>query len=230
MNASPAVTKPGLLLVEDDPVSAAFLTEGAALLELDVRWAADAASARLASLERHFDLLLIDAHLPDGLGEDLLRALRKTGQDAPALAHTAAADADLHRRLFASGFCEVLRKPLPVVELHAALRRYLRAGCGPIWDDAAALAALGGRPEQVAALRALFLDELPLHRQQIAAAVGRRDEAAVRAELHRLSASCGFVGAARLAEAVRRMRTTPMDVAALRALEAAAEELLRSPD
>ncbi len=228
MNASPAAAKPGLLLVEDDPVSAAFLSEGAALLDIDVQRATDAASARRASHARRFDLLLIDAHLPDGLGEDLLRALRAAGQDAPALAHTAESGADLRSRLLTAGFCEVLHKPLPVAELQAALRRHLGTR-SPVWDDAAALAALGGRPEQVAALRRLFLDELPTQRLRISTAVDRSDEAAVRDELHRLSASCGFVGATQLAEAVRRLRAAPMDAAALCALESAMDGLQRSP-
>lgn len=229
MNASPAAAKPSLLLVEDDPISAAFLAEGAALLGLDVQHTADAASARAVGHARRYDLLLIDAHLPDGLGEDLLLALRAAGQNAPALAHTAEPDANLQRRLLDAGFRAVLRKPLPVAELHAALRRYLHAGNGAVWDDAAALAALGGKSEQVATLRGLFLDELPGQRTRIASAASKGDETTVREELHRLSASCGFVGATELADAVRGLRAAPMDANALHGLETAVEALLALP-
>lgn len=226
MNASPAAAKPRLLLVEDDPVSAVFLAEGATLLGLDVQHAADAAAARAAGDTGRFDLLLIDAHLPDGLGEEVLMALRQAGQNAPALAHTAEPGVDLRQRLLAAGFRDVLRKPLPLAELHAALRRHLGAGAAPVWDDAAALAALGGRPEQVATLRTLFLAELPGQRTQIAAAVQRGDAVTVREELHRLSAGCGFVGATELAAAVRGLRAAPTDATALHRLETAIAVLL----
>lgn len=226
MNTSPSPARPRLLLVEDDPVSAAFLAEGAALLELDVQRAANVASARAAGRADRFDLLLIDAHLPDGPGEDVLMALREAGQDAPALAHTAAPDADLRQRLHAAGFSEVLCKPLPIAELHAALRRHLHAGTASVWDDAAALAVLGSRPEQVAALRGMFLDELPGQRARIAAAVQRGDVTTIRDELHRLSASCGFVGATQLAAVVQRLRAAPTDAAVLGTLEEAIDVLL----
>ncbi len=228
MNHCPAPAFPRLLLVEDDPVTAAFLAGACAALPARVVQAGRLAEAEAASREGAFDLLLFDANLPDGRGEDLLRSLRGAGIGTVALAHTAGADGELHARLLAAGFVEVLRKPLPVPELHAALRRWLPAAAAapPCWDDAAALAALGGQPAHVQALRALFLEELPAQRARIAAAAARRDDAAVRAELHRLVASCGFVGATRLGEAVRILRAAPLDVAALQALLNAIEALL----
>lgn len=117
-----------------------------------------------------------------------------------ALAHTADLDPDQHARLRAAGFAEVLRKPLSVASLHAALLRALPAHIAvpPSWDDAAALAALGGQPAHVQALRAMFLAELPGQRLRIAEGITTGDLVAVHGELHRLVASCGFVGAARL--------------------------------
>lgn len=76
----------------------------------------------------------------------------------------------------------------------------------PVWDDAAAAAALGGDRAHVVALRSLFLAELPAQRDAAMAAFERGDGAAAMAELHRLQASCGFVGAARLATAVDALR------------------------
>ena len=114
----------------------------------------------------------------------------------------------------------MLCKPLAVTELHAALRRHLELpppACGkqPNWDDDAALRAVGGQQAHVEALRGLFLRELPGQRQRIEAAAACGDEEAIRAELHRLAASCGFVGAARLADAVRELQAAPRDARAL---------------
>src|SRR5690606_34232398 len=139
----------------------------------------------------------IDAHLPDGRGADLLQALHAQGVTAPALAHTAAAEAALRDDLLAAGFANVLLKPLGMAELKQALRRHLPEPTPtqpvhlPRWDDAAALAALGGQRANVDALRGLFVEELPGQRHRITCACIEGNEAAVRDELHRLVASCG---------------------------------------
>jgi len=224
---------PRLLLVEDDPVSATFLRDAAAALPADVDVAGSITDALACTATIRHDLCLIDATLPDGRGETLLQQLRERGIDAPALAHTAACDAAIRERLLAAGFLDVLCKPLSVAALHAALHRHLELPlptCDkqPNWDDAAALAALGGQQAHVAALRELFLKELPGQRQRIEAAGATGDDATIRAELHRLAASCGFVGAARLADAVRALQATPRDPHALQRLQSAMDDVLAS--
>ena len=97
---------PRVLLVEDDPTSRGFIT--AALVGVpgmvDVADSIAAASAHAAS--QRYDLLLIDAHLPDGSGAELLERLRRSGVNTPALAHTASADAALRKTLRAAGFLD----------------------------------------------------------------------------------------------------------------------------
>ena len=228
MNPDSDVALPHLLVVEDDPVSAAFLRDAAAALPARVSVAGSLAEARRMIDALHFDLLLVDAHLPDGLGERLLVAHRD-GRATPALVHTAASETALHEHLLAAGFLQVLRKPLGIRELHAAVRLHLpmRAmGAHPAWDDAAALRALGGDPEHVGALRGLFLQELPGQRTRLRAAAARGDDAGMRAELHRLAASCGFVGASRLAAAVGDLQASPLQPRALQRFEAEVDELL----
>ena len=88
---------------------------------------------------------------------------------------------------------------------------------GSPWDDAAAAAALAGNRDNVAALRQLFLAELPAARDRIVAAASYGDAAGVRDALHRLHASCGFVGAARLDAAGRALREAPACEARLQA-------------
>jgi len=222
---------PRLLLVEDDPVSAVFLRDAATALPAQVEVAGNLADALAGAAARIHDLYLIDANLPDGCGESLLQQLRERGIATPALAHTAARDTSIRERLLAAGFIDVLCKPLTVAELHEALHRYLGIAsptCGkqPNWDDVAALSALGGQQEHVDALRGLFLKELPGQRQHIEAAASGGNEAAIRDELHRLVASCGFVGAARLGAAVRELQAAPLDAEALQRLGFAMDDLL----
>lgn len=229
MNSHPDAL-PRLLLVEDDPVSAAFLRDAATALPALVDVVGTIAEAMASASARHHGLYLVDANLPDGRGESLLRQLRERGIATPAVAHTAAHDAATRERLLAAGFVDVLCKPLAVAELHDALRHHLgiapTGGEQPVWDDAAALVALGGQQAHVEALRSLFLKELPAQRQRIEAAAGAGDVAVVRAELHRLAASCGFVGAARLADAVCGLHAAPQDSQALQRLGFAVDGLL----
>ncbi|MEF9976930.1 MAG: response regulator [Thermomonas sp.] len=218
-----------LLVVEDDPVSAAFLRDAVAALPARVHVAGSLAEARRAIDAMPFDLWLVDAHLPDGPGDTLLDA--RGSDTTPALAHTAATETAVRDRLLGAGFREVLCKPLGVVALHAAIRRHLRAAAGndtapPPWDDAAALLALGGDAGHVGVLRGLFLQELPYQRARLRAAASHDDEAGMRAELHRLAASCGFVGAARLASSVRELQASPLQPDVLQRFEDAADELM----
>lgn len=227
MNPTNDATWPRLLLVEDDPVSAAFLHDAASALPAEVHVAGSIAEARRAIDAMHFDLWLVDAHLPDGPGETLLDARAA----APALAHTAATERAVRERLLSAGFRDVLCKPLGIGELHAALRHQLGTTARieeprPAWDDAAALRALGGDPGHVASLRDLFLQELPGQRRRIHDAAMAGDEVAIRAELHRLVASCSFVGAAGLAAVVRELRASPRQPQALQRFNTAVDDLL----
>lgn len=224
------MVKPRILLVEDDPTTRAFLTAAAQVLPAEVDAVATAAEARALCAGRTYALWLLDAHLPDSDGAGLLTSLHASCGPTPALAHTAARERLILDALLDAGFDEVLVKPISTAKLHAALHRALggrpahQAEPGPdlphpsvssTWDDAAALRALHGQQQHVDALRELFLAELPGVRDQIIEAVDDGNGPALRAALHRLRASCGFVGAARLAKSVSRLDQSIQPAAAL---------------
>ncbi|MBB5014366.1 Hpt domain-containing response regulator [Rehaibacterium terrae] len=227
-----------LLLVEDDPVSGAFLTAALEALPAIVDLATDAAQARrLARVQIHA-LWLIDANLPDGSGERLLADLRAgLHADAPsvpsALALTADPFPERHASLRAAGFAKVLTKPLDGETLRTAVLAQLagdtsappRPDGGP-WDEARALAAAGGRIETVLALRQLFLTELPRQRSAIRQALAAGDATTAQATLHQLKAACAFVGATRLLDAVRALHATPADDVARAAFERECDALI----
>ncbi|MEO6137319.1 MAG: response regulator [Luteimonas sp.] len=248
--------KPRILLVEDDAVSRSFLTIAAEGLPADVD-AVDSCGKAIRSValgsarDTPHDLWLIDANLPDGSGAGLLASLRDAFTPKPALAHTASRDPADHTALLAAGFDDVLVKPLPMIALQAAICRALgydhaRDGntadisadndrdasvCAslPSWDDAAALLALNGEQSHVIALRSLFLDELTDQCNTIERALADGDVPRAMRTLHMLRASCGFVGAVRLAEAARVLEADPRSQFALGRLTGAARELLGSP-
>jgi len=215
-----------LLLLEDDPVSAAFLMQALATLPVTIDLAGSLASARELAAVGHA-LWLFDAQLPDGHAGELLGELRARALETPALALTAADDARTLARLHDAGFAEVLGKPITAHELRDALWRHLPdlAARSP-WDDAAARAALGGDLASVVALRRLFLDELATQGPRLRTLLERGDIAAAQAHLHRLKASCGFVGARALLAAVRDLSLDPHDDQALARFESCAGQLL----
>lgn len=233
---------PRILLVEDEPTSAAFLAAALRAIPAQVDVAPDMATALRMANQHAYGLWMFDATLPDGSGGELLGRLQQDFSDVPAIAHTASEDptqlADLARR----GFQEVLQKPLPGAAVQAAVRRVLglpatsapapldpMGGPVPVWDDRAAASALNGNDAHVATLRGLFIAELPSARERITAAARSRNFEAVAAELHRLRASCGFVGAAKLDTMVKALERDPANPVLMEHFDEAARETLMQP-
>lgn len=232
--------KPRLLLVEDDPTSRAFLTAAAETVPAQVDAADSVASAVALATSREYALWLFDARLPDGSGADLLARLRRQGLSTPALAHTASRDENEHAALTRAGFLATLVKPLAAAELRVAIAHWLAAALPEpataatlltepmLWDDDTALLAMNGNREHVCALRALFLAELSAQRDAVLAALQRGDPRVVHDLLHRLKASCGFVGAQRLNSAVQRLDGSPSDPQYIQAFASAVDDTLAS--
>jgi CheY-like chemotaxis protein/HPt (histidine-containing phosphotransfer) domain-containing protein len=210
--------KPRLLLVEDDPISRSFMAAALEALPAQVD-TADSMRAALA-LEGVHDLWLVDANLPDGHGTELLAKLRLRLPTTPALAHTADDSPALQAKLLDAGFAGVLVKPLSAARLQEVVRRWLGTASGvppriseaanqfvalPLWDEAAALAALNGSQEHVATLRRMFLDELMRQHDAILYALNEGDPGVAKQILHQLKASSGFVGALRLHAAAKKL-------------------------
>jgi CheY-like chemotaxis protein len=235
------------LLCEDDPISSTFLSDALDALGWRVEAFAFGQAAATAAIERRFDVLLLDLNLPDIDGLQLLRTVRNHDQhasaDSPALVLTADDRFELHQQLRRQGFDAVLAKPVSLENLRGALATLVDDAAPvvaevaprqpmtalPIWDDAAALRALGGRHQTVQAMRALMLAELPAQCEQI---LREPDSPASHALLHRLRAACGFVGAARLAQAVIELEDTHSPTQRLLACTAfgtAVDELLKTP-
>lgn len=230
---------PHILLVEDDPTSRIFLAAAAEALPAIVDAADSLATARALAALHAYDLWLIDANLPDGSGIELLQQLRQRAP-TPALAHTAARDRSALDPLLDAGFVEALIKPLNAAQLQGALRRALGQGdvaeeatstsCGklPVWDEDAALGAMNGNHVHVDALRKLFLGELAGQRDAVLAGLQASDNGVVQAQLHRLQASCGFVGAVRLGAAVKQLRHGTESIAARESFAHAVTDTLAS--
>ena len=206
--------RPRVLIVDDDPVSLAFLQAAVERCGCEAIGAANAAIA-LARLEVDgVELLLIDRRMPGIDGAALLRAARARGIQAPAIATSAEFDRTTTAALHAAGFADTLLKPANLATIHQLLRRFVTSGVTipdegsagiastgsmALLDDAAALAAIGGDHMVLRALRVLFAREL-----DDAATEPYSDNTAQRCamieRLHRMRASCSICGASALGE------------------------------
>ena len=234
---------PRVLLVEDDPVSAAFLCGALSALPLRVDAAASAGQALAASALLRPALLLLDLQLPDGDGLALLQSLRAQGVGCPAIALTADAQARMAGPLAAAGFAAIAHKPLSADALRRLVADWLplpvqapsvaepappRMQCGaelPDWDPQAALAAAGGRREIVEQLHGLLRRDLPEQCAALQALLANGDGAGAQALLHRLHGAAAFCGAARMAASAQALdaalrRGEPYGVALDELLEA----------
>lgn len=236
MNTHEQGSIPRLLLVEDDMTSQGFFQAALESLPAHVDIADSFASAlQCANGVRH-DLWLIDVNLPDGNGPALLQRLRRIHPGVLALAHTADATEEASSHLRQAGFRETLIKPMSREKLLKTVRRTLARGgddgsfageeSASDWDETAALSALNGQRAHLSALRDLFLGELPATRDAVVSACQQHDDAALRSQLHRLQASCGFVGASRLGRAVRQLQQAPHSHTARQQFTTAVEALL----
>lgn len=77
------------------------------------------------ALKQHFDLILMDLHMPEMNGSEAALALRKANITIPIIAFTAAVVAEEIDKALASGMNGYLTKPVNKTELHAVLTKYL---------------------------------------------------------------------------------------------------------
>lgn len=237
MNTHHQGNLPRLLLVEDDMTSQGFFQLVLESLPAKVDIADSCASALRCAQSGGYDLWLLDVNLPDGNGANLLRSLRGLHPQTGALAHTADTSQEMQTTLQQAGFQETLVKPISRDALLKSVRRALSKTTAKTdgsvteaaldWDESAAMSALNGQQAHVRALRELFLSELPGTRDAVSHALEEHDDKTLHAQLHKLQASCGFVGASRLAVAVRQLNHDPASMQARQQFGSAVSALLR---
>ena len=213
---------PRILLVEDDPVSRAYLVEALAGAAEVVAVGGMEAALAAAGAGAAFALWLLDAHLADGDGIALLCRLRAQAPGTPALAHTADPDPAIALALRQAGFDDVLLKPIAVRALRQAVAAALGHGGSAIAEAAA--------PPWQPVLQQLFRAELPRQRDAVREALQRGRHADARACLHRLHGSCALVGERELARAVQALQAAPGSRSAWRTFERAVARMLRLQD
>ena len=116
----------GVLVVEDETVAAqahqAYVERVPGFV---VRAVAANGAAALRSLSSSaIDLVLLDMHLPDVHGLDVVRAMRTAGHRADVIAVTSARDLEVVRAAVSQGVVQYLLKPFTFAALRDKLGRY----------------------------------------------------------------------------------------------------------
>lgn len=112
---------PRLLVVEDEPATAAELATALTHAGYEVSVAHSGEEALLAELDRPFDLIILDVMLPGFNGLEVVRALRSRGNGVPVLFLSALGSLADRVRGLQEGGDDYLIKPFAQAELLARI-------------------------------------------------------------------------------------------------------------
>ncbi|WP_419825346.1 winged helix-turn-helix domain-containing protein [Sphingomonas sp.] len=119
-----------ILLVEDDPRTAAYIVKGLAEEGMTVDHAATGRDGLFHATDGGYDAIVLDRMLPGMDGMAVLGALRAGGIHTPVLMLSAMAAVDDRVAGLTAGSDDYLTKPFAFAELLARLRLMLRRGGG----------------------------------------------------------------------------------------------------
>jgi len=127
------------VLIVDDDFMVARIHRGfvEAVPDFDVIATAATGAAALDAVREHRpDLVLLDVHLPDANGLELLPALRRAHPELDVVVISAAREAETVRRALRGGVVHYLIKPFSAADLRATLEHY-RAACAALVEQEA---------------------------------------------------------------------------------------------
>jgi two-component system OmpR family response regulator len=117
-----------ILLVEDDDTLGSAVRDHIAATVHAVDWVKNLADAANAANSVRYGLILLDLNLPDGIGIDFLKTLRKNAKETPVIILTARDQISDRIEGLNSGADDYLVKPFNLAELSARImavaRRY----------------------------------------------------------------------------------------------------------
>jgi two-component system OmpR family response regulator len=121
-----------LLLVEDDPMLAEAIVDGARQSAWSMDHVGDANGARLALIDHAYSAVLLDIGLPGDSGLTVLRALRGRYDPTPVLMLTARGQLSERIQGLDAGADDYLVKPFQFDELWARVRAVIRRSEGRV--------------------------------------------------------------------------------------------------
>jgi CheY-like chemotaxis protein len=241
------MSKPSLhiLVAEDNELSAQVLEQALVRQGHRVRLANSGREALALAEQGGFDLLLLDVHMPELDGFQVVRAIRErestTGGHLPIIALTARSRREDRERCLAAGMDDFQTKPIRPADLAAAIDRVFRTHCSRhsrrrnLLDAPVLLAACGGDPILLKKMCQTLTARLPEHLAALRDALRDQDAARLRETAHKssgmlseFSSAAGDLAGSLEEQAAR----TPLADAApiLEQLEMMAHELVKAAD
>jgi CheY-like chemotaxis protein len=191
-----------ILLAEDDEFSARFMEQSLTRRGHRVRTAKDGREALSLAAEGTFDLLMVDVHMPEIDGFEVVRAIRererREGGHLPVIALTARSRKEDRERCLAAGMDDFLTKPISALELLGAIERLLPIpGASPmvrsdveenpnLLDPVAMLRVCGNDPDGLRRICHDFQAYVPARLAEMGNALRERDAPKLREIAHKL--------------------------------------------
>ena len=194
---APATASLHILVAEDNEFNAQLLEQLLLRRGHRVRVASNGREALPLAQDGVFDLLLLDVHMPELDGFQVVSAVRErertTGKHLPVIALTARSRKEDRQRCLAAGMDDFLSKPVRAADLWAAIDRVvasrppaaeLRLGLlnsSVLWD------VCGGDAGVLDRICGAFQARVPDHLEAVHDALRQRDASQLREAAHKLS-------------------------------------------
>ena len=199
---SPVPTTPPLhiLVAEDNELSAQVLEQSLVRQGHRVRLASNGREVLTLAEQGGFDLLLLDVHMPELDGFQVVRAVREreltAGGHLPIIALTARSRKEDRERCLAAGMDDFQTKPIRPADLLAAIDRVLRTHSSrqsrslDLLDAPVLLAACGGDPTLLRKMCQTLTARVPEHLAALREALRDQDAPRLREAAHKC---CGML-------------------------------------
>jgi CheY-like chemotaxis protein len=196
------------LLAEDDEFSAQLMEKTLARRGHQVRLASNGREALARAGQGAFDLMLLDVHMPELDGIEVIRRVRErervAGGHLPVIALTARSRKEDRERCLAAGVDDFLTKPISAAGLQAAIKhlapaqgtsRAAQMAAGErisLLDPVTVLTACGDDAEALRGMCRTFESYLPVRLTEVGDALRAQDAPRLREAAHKL---CGLLSA-----------------------------------
>jgi PAS domain S-box-containing protein len=206
--AGQAASVPGLgrrlhvLLAEDNPYNQALMQDLLPRRGHTLHVASDGRSALAALAQGEFDVMLLDIHMPELDGFQVVAVQRQrelgTGRHLPVIALTARSGAGERERCLQAGMDDYLAKPVRAAELFEAIDRVVSGESVPrpvesdagvvsgVLDPAALLAACDGDADLLRKMCRHFQTFVPGRLTEVSEALRDRNTTRLREAAHKL--------------------------------------------
>jgi two-component system, sensor histidine kinase and response regulator len=199
---APSAARLHILVAEDNEFSAQLLEQLLVRRGYRVRLANNGRQALALAEDGGFELLLLDVHMPELDGFQVVRAIREreraAGGHLPVIALTARSQPEDRQRCLAAGMDDFLSKPVRAADLWVAIDRVARArqtaepAAPGLLDPRVLWDVCGGDAGILEKVSQAFRARVPDHLTAVREALRERDTLRMREAAHKL---CGMVAA-----------------------------------